>query len=99
MRKSDAPLDECDFGWRRFNCLAFVRMPDRSLVPCVIRNLSDGDALLEFRTEMPIENSFTLLTGSSLGDKQCEVVHRHLNTVGVGFDLFGGAKPAKEQIK
>ena len=70
---------------RRLPQYAFVKIPNRKLMSCVVGNLSPSGAFLEFEREQPLESSFQLITNTERGTLDCEVVRRNTFGIGVRF--------------
>ncbi len=86
MKPLNPEGDRRQFVRQRLSHLAFIRTQGQSLIPCVIRDISAGGALLEFEVTQPAENVFQLITGTALGTVDCEVRHRSRSGIGVQFD-------------
>ena len=82
------------FG-RRESCLhGMARLANRQPEPCIVRNFSDGGALLEFNTELNPPFRFRLIVEPKEIDTTCEVRHRKGRYIGVRF-LEAGAVVAE----
>ena len=53
---------------------------------CLIRNLSDGGARLQFRDAVPVPDRFVLLVTPKKGARPCHVVWHQDRDYGVAFD-------------
>ncbi len=73
------------FGRRMTNIKAWVRIPGRPSVPCVLRNISQGGAMVEFDGDVWLPFSFRLTSEDRLIDCMCEVRHNYPRRVGVEF--------------
>ncbi len=74
------------FGRRQTNDHAIIRVPGRPALRCVIKNISEGGALLEFDAPvvwLPFNFRINWETGSRQED--CEIKHQNGNRVGVAF--------------
>jgi len=54
-------------------------------IDCVVRNLSDTGALLTVESPVGIPNDFTLLIKPELRKRDCQVVWRTADKIGVRF--------------
>jgi hypothetical protein len=54
-------------------------------VDCIVRNLSEFGAGLELKTPAPVPDNFTLLLKPELTRRNCRVVWRSENRLGVEF--------------
>jgi len=70
---------------RSVNWPAQVRMAGRPTISCVVKDISEQGALLEFRGRSPLTNRFRLTIAENGFDRICHVRHRKLRTVGVQF--------------
>lgn len=73
------------FGRRTTFLHGWVRSPGRPPVTCIVHNMSDGGANLEFATGTWIPFKFRLVIESEGFDRDCEVRHQRGSTVGVCF--------------
>ena len=64
---------------------AFAKTGIEALIPCVVVDISEGGALLEFEYAEPTEDRFHLVTNTLRGTIECDVVHRSLHGIGVRF--------------
>lgn len=79
------PSDKRVFG-RRESCIhAVVRIPGRGPEPCVVRNFSDGGALIEFAIEIDPPFRFRLVIEAKGVDALCEVRHKRGKAIGIRF--------------
>lgn len=82
--KSAEAFDRRVFGRRRTNIQASVRIGYR-IVPCTIKDLSEGGALLEFETQMDLPARLWLSWPGQSNEVVCEVRHTRRNSAGVQF--------------
>lgn len=73
------------FGRRRTHNHGWVKLPGRPAVPCVIRNVSDGGALLVFDRSETLPFAFLLTIEGEDKTYGCEVRHHYGERVGVAF--------------
>ena len=74
------------FGRRNSSEQAWITALGVSRLSCIVSNLSEGGALLEFEQEVPTANRFFLITKDWLEGKKCQVVRKQSNTmIGVQF--------------
>lgn len=72
------------FGRRRLTIHAWVVL-SRHREPCVIRNLSERGALIEFDGVPPAANNMRLLVDFEDFDVECDVRHRSGSAIGLYF--------------
>ncbi len=85
MLKRTDFADKRQFGRRHTQVRAWVRIAGRPAVQCIVRNLSDGGALLEFDEDVWVPFSFRLVSDDQSIDKVCEVRHQTGSRIGVQF--------------
>ena len=79
------PSERRQFGRRHTQDRGWIALPGRPALPCVIRNISEGGALLVFeRTEL-LPFAFVLTIEGSNKDYGCEIRHHYGDRVGIGF--------------
>ena len=59
---------------------------DRAAFSCAVRNLSETGAALDVPHEQPIPHEFTLTMDTDQAARQCRVIWRKENRLGVAFD-------------
>ena len=64
---------------------AQVRLAGRAPVPCIVKDISEQGALLEFFGRPPSNDRFRLTISKNGFDGVCKVMHRQVRTVGVQF--------------
>lgn len=74
--------DRRSFGRRDLAIAGRASVPGRGMVPCVVRNVSDGGALITFEGEVKLPATFRLAIDGHGIDAMCEV--RHSGPMGVG---------------
>ena len=90
------PGDRRQFGRRDTAYDGIVPVPGRPMLSCIVRDLSEGGALLEFQSEDVWLPYKFMLRMPSLGIvTHCEVRHQRYNRVGV---MFVGAKPGEKAL-
>jgi hypothetical protein len=84
------------FGRRRTVWHAWVKVAGRDREPCVVRNISEGGALLEFEGAVPAAGRLILIIDTLDFELPCHVRHRSQTGLGVNFDETGaGDVPAR----
>ncbi|MCB1519497.1 MAG: PilZ domain-containing protein [Hyphomicrobiaceae bacterium] len=73
------------FGRRNTALHAFIRIPGRPLIACVVRNLSVNGALLEFEVPKWLPYQFRLVIEAGRFEVDCEIRHHGLTGIGVMF--------------
>ena len=71
-----APNNRRQFGRRTVYWHAWIVMNDRRRLPCIVHNVSEGGAYLEFPGQMPNTDTFRLLVEEQGIDQLCDVRHR-----------------------
>lgn len=85
MSASHSGIERRQFGRRPTYMHGWVKLPGRPPVTCVIRNISEGGALLAFDTQQTLPFEFLLdIEGFDL-TVGCEVRHHYGDRVGVAF--------------
>ena len=86
-RKLTAPsaTESRAFGRRSTVRHAWIVAGQRTRLPCCIRNLSVGGALLEFKVPEWLPYNFDLIVENPKSTIACEVRHRGIHGVGVAF--------------
>jgi hypothetical protein len=85
MALASSVKDQRAFGRRRTLVHAFAHIPGRPLEPCVVHNISDAGALVEFRARVHPPEEFRLVIDTLRIDHKCRVRHVTANKVGVEF--------------
>jgi hypothetical protein len=80
------PMSERRQFGRRNTCLhGWVIREGRPKIACLVRNVSEGGALLEFQVPKGMPFRFTLAIGSKGFQAECEARHQTENWMGVRF--------------
>jgi hypothetical protein len=92
--------DRRQFGRRTTFLHAWIRIPGRPPLPCIVRNLSVKGALLELDVPDWLPYEFRLRIDASGFDVDCELRHKGKNGCGVMFVEHDGARdrPADRQV-
>lgn len=85
MQRGASQHDQRAFGRRQSRIHAFVRISSRSPEPCVVKNFSEGGALLSFASSIVLPDRFRLEIESKGLDVMCEVRRRNGLEFGVQF--------------
>lgn len=85
MLKPNLSADKRKFGRRPSGGHGWVKVRGRPAIPCVIKNISQGGALLEFQTAEMLPYRFRLVIYSEGIDSDCETRHQTGNLMGVEF--------------
>jgi hypothetical protein len=75
------------FGRRAGLWHAWVKVAGRDREPCIVRNFSQGGALLEFDGTPPVADRFILTIDRYNFTSDCYVRHRSATGIGVLFSL------------
>jgi len=73
------------FGRRRSLIHGLVITTKGHRIPCLVRNISVGGALLEVATPLLVSRQLTLLIDSDGFEADCEIRHRTQSAIGVCF--------------
>lgn len=82
--------DKRKFGRRAVAIHATVEVLGRPHFPCLIRNLSEGGALLELIDRTNLPPTFGLRLQNSNATIECELTHRTGSAYGVAFKPQSG---------
>ena len=85
MLKQSLPVEKRQFERRQSGCHGWVKVRGRPAIPCVIKNISQGGALLEFQAAELLPYRFGLVIASEGIDSDCETRHQTGNRMGVEF--------------
>jgi hypothetical protein len=85
MRVSSQPAERRHFGRRQTCVHATILARGRSPIPCVMRDVSEGGALLEVSRPEWLPARFRLMIEANGFAADCEVMHRTAEAVGVCF--------------
>ncbi len=84
MTKTSGP-EQRQFGRRQTNLHAWISVPGRPRLPCTVKNLSVGGALLALETPAWLPFNFQLTIEATRFVTMCEVRHHSSNSIGVRF--------------
>ena len=73
------------FGRRRALIHAFIVNKNGHRIPCIVRNISTGGALLEVRDPKLVPNRLKLLIDADSFEADCDIRHRTAHGVGIYF--------------
>jgi len=79
------PAERRQFGRRRTYVHGHINARGRPSVPCVMRDVSEGGALLEVSHPQWLPSRFRLIVEADGFEADCEIVHRGDDSVGVRF--------------
>jgi hypothetical protein len=85
MTKTFAGAERRAFGRRDTQEHAIVRIAGRPTLRCVIRNISDGGALLDFGQEVWLPFQFKLIWEGTGRQETCDIKHQNGPRIGVSF--------------
>jgi hypothetical protein len=85
QRATSPPHEQRAFGRRESRIHAFVRVASRTPEPCIVRNFSEGGALLVFDGPFALPDRFRLTVDAKGLDVMCEVRRRNGSEFGVQF--------------
>jgi len=73
------------FGRRQTYIRAWIKISGRPSVACIVRDLSEGGALIECEEETWLPYSFRVIAEDKSIDRVCEIRHQNGNRTGVEF--------------
>ncbi|MGE0766887.1 MAG: PilZ domain-containing protein [Hyphomicrobiaceae bacterium] len=85
MHRGLSQHEQRAFGRRESRIHAFVRVAGRSPEPCILRNFSEGGALVAFDAPIALPERFRLTVDAKGVDLVCEVRRRNGLEFGVKF--------------
>ncbi|MEZ5816581.1 MAG: PilZ domain-containing protein [Hyphomicrobiaceae bacterium] len=85
MPRATTQPEQRAFGRRESRIHAYVRVPGRSPEHCIVRNFSEGGALIEFDVPFEPPQRFRLSIEAKGVDVMCEVRRREGLSFGVEF--------------
>jgi hypothetical protein len=85
MSIKPASPDRRQFGRRETMLHAWIKVPGRPPLPCTVRDLSVGGALIECESAEVLPFSFELVIEATRFRTHCEVRHAKPGSVGVRF--------------
>lgn len=85
MSKPAQPSDRRQFGRRQTNLHAWISVPGRPRLPCLVKDISVGGALLEFDKPSWLPFTFQLTIEATRFTTWCEIRHQGPSQVGVRF--------------
>lgn len=81
----NSSIEQRKFGRRSVALHAIVEVLGRSHLPCVVRNLSEGGALIELIDRAELPASFGLRLPNSNATIPCDRTHKTGNAYGITF--------------
>lgn len=84
------------FGRRRALIHAFIMNDKGHRTACIVRNISDGGALLEVEEPKQIPHHFQLLIEADGFEADCDIRHRVEHAVGVYFNEIRIARNGRD---
>lgn len=85
MLKKTDHAEKRQFGRRETHLRGWVRVAGRPPISCIVRDLSQGGALLEFMDDTWLPFGFRLTTECKQVDRYCEPRHKQGTRIGVQF--------------
>ena len=85
MSLNDSNADRRQFGRRHTHVTGQIKVPGRATLTCIVRNISDGGALLVFQRPEWVPFGFLLTLDGEDKTYGCEVRHHFGERVGVAF--------------
>lgn len=79
------PVERRQFGRRKTCIHGWVAVDGRVKLPCLVRNVSKGGALLEFDVPKNLPFTFKLVIDSKGFEARCETRHKGPTWMGVEF--------------
>lgn len=90
--------DRRTFGRRQTSDHAIVRVQGRPSMRCVVKNISEGGALLDFGAEVWLPFNFQLNWEIGGREELCEIKHRNGQFVGVFFQKYLDVRPPVREM-
>ena len=84
------------FGRRRALIHAFIVNKCGHRLPCIVRNISVGGALLEVEQPKHVPNRFKLVVDADAFEADCDIRHRTEHGVGVFFEACRIARNGRD---
>lgn len=85
MLKPPQNAERRQFGRRQSGAHGWIKVRGRPPLPCVVRNISEGGALLEVGATEGLPFRFRVVIESEGIDCDCEARHNYGSSVGVEF--------------
>ena len=85
MTKPANPADRRQFGRRQTSLHAWITVPGRPRLSCVVKDISLGGALLQFDQPSWLPFTFQLTVEGTRFTSMCEIRHTSVNGMGVRF--------------
>jgi hypothetical protein len=85
MLKRTDYAEKRQFGRRQTNIRAWIKVTGRPSIPCTVRDISQGGALLECDEEVWLPYSFRVMAEHGVIDSVCEIRHQNGRKFGVEF--------------
>jgi hypothetical protein len=85
MTKPFSGIERRAFGRRETQEHAVVRIAGRPPLRCIVRNISDGGALLDFGQEVWLPFQFRLIWEGTKREETCDIKHQNGPRIGVSF--------------
>ena len=92
------PADRRAFGRRPSNQHAMAHITGRAPLRCVVRDISEGGALLDFGESVLLRNRLVLVWEGTGYQAECEVRHVQGAKAGVQFICPNGPRIARESM-
>ena len=99
MSSISLSADRRAFGRRPTYQFAITHRSGRAPLRCVVRDISEGGALLEFGEPVSLPSCIRLVWEGSSLEADCEVRHIQGTRVGVQFRGDAGTRIVKESLK
>lgn len=97
MLKRNDFAEKRQFGRRATNSQAWIKIAGRPTIPCTVRDVSDGGAMIETEPDVWLPFSFRLITADGQVDRICEIRHQRGIRYGVEFVTAAQASTAIAQ--
>lgn len=95
VKKAFAGPERRQFGRRETSLHAWIKVPGRPALPCIVKNLSVGGALLQCERPRTLPYTFELIIDAANIQLVCETRHTTDTTIGVMFNHTDAVQPAK----
>lgn len=85
MSNTGNPIERRQFGRRQTSLHAWISVPGRPKLPCIVADLSLGGALIKLEKPSWLPYNFVLTIEATRFVSWCEVRHQRPDAVGVRF--------------
>lgn len=77
------------FGRRQSSAHGWIKVRGRPAIPCLVKNVSSGGAMLELFGPEVLPHRFRIVIDSEGIDSDCEMRHQNGNEIGIELVRYG----------